>query len=191
MRRFIVRAVVITIALFALYFSAIGIQQYVFGNVHAVVVGQVYRSAQLSPKHLMQVKAEHRIKSVINLRGENIGSPWYDDELATSKALGIKHIDFRMKSSRELTDEQARELVALMKAAPKPMLIHCHAGADRTGLASAIYVAAIAKGSEEEAEAQLSLRYGHLTYFPFWWTSAQAMARTFERLEPVFGFYDS
>lgn len=175
----------------ALYFSAIGIQQYVFGNIHAVVEGELYRSAQLTPQQMAEVARDHGIKSVINLRGDNTGSSWYDNEVAASKALGITHIDFRMKSSRELTDAQVSDLITAMKNAPKPALIHCHAGADRTGLAAAIYVAAIAKRGEEAAEDQLSMRYGHLTEFPFWWTDAQAMARTFERLEPAFGFHGS
>ncbi|MFD2031462.1 tyrosine-protein phosphatase [Ancylobacter dichloromethanicus] len=54
-----------------------------------------------------------------------------------------------------------------MKDAKKPILIHCQAGADRSGLASALYLAAIKKNSAEaEAEAQLSIRYGHFFLCP-------------------------
>jgi len=109
----------------------------------------------------------------------------------TAETLGIKHINFRMKAARELTNEQAFELIEVMRKAPKPLLIHCRAGADRTGLAAALYVAAISKGGEDAAEEQLSLRYGHLPAFPFFWTEAQAMYRTFERMEPLLGYPDS
>jgi len=68
------------------------------------------------------------------------------------------------------------------------MLIHCKAGADRTGLASAIYVAGVAKEGEMAAESQISLTYGHLSLF---FIGAYAMDRTFERLEPMFGFLNS
>ena len=61
-------------------------------------------------------------------------------------------------------------------------------GYDRTGLASALYVASIAKGGEEAAEGQLSLRFGHVS-LPF--VPEYAMDQTWESLEPWLGFGDS
>lgn len=161
------------------------------GNEHVVVAGELYRSAQPTKAEVEQYAREFGIKSILNLRGVNEGSPWYDEEVAAAQDLGIKFINFRMKAARELTSEQANELIEVMRSAPKPLLIHCHAGADRTGLASALYVAAVAKQGEEAAEAQFSLKYGHLPAFPFWWTDAQAMSRTFEMMEPALGFPNS
>ena len=124
------------------------------------------------------------IRTIINLRGDNSGHHWYDTEIAEAKALNIGHIDFHMSSARELTQAQAAQLVEIMRNAPKPILIHCQAGADRTGLASALYLAAIAKTNEATAEGQMSIIYGHL---PFSFTRAYAMDRTFEKLEPWLG----
>jgi len=71
-----------------------------------------------------------------------------------------------------------------MKGAQKPILIHCREGADRTGLASALYLAAIKKAGEAVAEGQLSIRYGHIS-LPF--IPEYAMDRAFETLEPSLG----
>nr|WP_234894951.1 tyrosine-protein phosphatase [Sinorhizobium meliloti] len=49
-----------------------------------------------------------------------------------------------------------------MQTAPKPILIHCQAGADRTGLAAMLYLQQIAGIDEEISERQLSVRYGHI-----------------------------
>jgi protein tyrosine/serine phosphatase len=87
-----------------------------------------------------------------------------------------------------LTEAQAAELVQLMRDAPKPVLIHCQGGADRTGLASALYLAAIEKRSESAAKGQMSIIYGHI---PLPITHAYAMDRTFEKLEPILGFSNS
>lgn len=179
MRRFITRLLLGTLAVVALYFSAIGIQQYVFGNVHAVIEGELYRSAQLTPEQITTVVKAHGIKSILNLRGDNTGSPWYDNEVAATKALGIAHLNYRMKSSRDLTDTQVKELIAAMKDAPKPVLIHCHAGADRTGLASALYLYSVKHVPPAQASRALSLRYGHM---PFYYNSSYAMDRTFARV---------
>lgn len=157
-------------------------------NFHAVVAGEVYRSSQPSASAIARFEGKYGIKTILNLRGENEKHGWYDSEVAQSNALGIKHIDFRMNSSTELTPDQAMQLIAIMRDAPKPLLIHCQAGADRTGLASALYLAAIARKSEKVAEGQLSLRYGHI---PYSFSHAFPMDITFEKMEPLLGFGDS
>ena len=171
----------------ALFAAFLGLQLY-FGNFHEVVRGEVYRSAQLHAGDIAHYKAEHQIKSVLNLRGEHTGDSWYDTEVAEAKTNGVEHINFRMSATTELTDAEAFQLIQIMRDAPKPMLIHCRSGADRTGLASALYIAAVSKGGEEAAERQLWITYGHL---PFYFNAAFAMNRTFERLEPALGFPDS
>ena len=75
---------------------------------------------------------------------------------------GICHIDFQMDGNVPPTYEGMRELVALMKRSARPVLIHCRHGADRTGLAVALYMKALEDFSPEEAERALSLKYGHL-----------------------------
>ncbi|WP_219928901.1 tyrosine-protein phosphatase [Palleronia abyssalis] len=50
----------------------------------------------------------------------------------------------------------------VIRDAPKPLLIHCRGGADRTGLTCALYVAGIDGRGEDAAEAQLSISYGHI-----------------------------
>ncbi len=90
-----------------------------------------------------------------------------------------------MSSRQELSPTQARQLIALMQNAEKPVLIHCKSGSDRTGLAAALYVAAIAKGNERKAEGQMSIAYGH---FGFPLSPTYAMEKTFEAIEPELGF---
>ena len=172
------------VAVLALY---LGYQQ-LRGNFHPVVRGEVYRSAQLTSGDITRYAQEHGIRTVLNLRGDNKGQDWYDEEVAEAREAGVNHINFRMKSSRELSPQTARALIQVMDAAPKPLLIHCRAGADRTGLAAALYVAALTDRGEWAAERQLWIHYGHL---PLRFNSSYAMNRTFEALEPYLGFNDS
>ena len=165
------------VALCGLYFG--GLQ--LVGNVHTLVPGEVYRSAQPWGDDLAHYKETYGIKAVLNLRGENPGVKWYDEELAASKSAGVTMLSFRMSSKRPLTEEKAKELIALMRDAPKPLLIHCRAGADRTGLASALYIAAIANHPEAAAH-QLSPVYGHL---PLSFTREYEMDRSWARLQPM------
>lgn len=172
------------VAITGIYLGALQISN----NFHETIPGELYRSAQLSPGDLARYSKEYGIRSIINLRGSNEGKPWYNAEVDEAKATGVEHIDFRMSARQELTQAQAGQLIDLMRNAPKPLLIHCRSGSDRTGLATALYVAAIKKGSEFDSEWQLSLAYGHIA-LPY--TAAYAMNKTFEALETWLGYTDS
>ncbi|MBC2884113.1 tyrosine-protein phosphatase [Ochrobactrum sp. CM-21-5] len=158
------------------------------GNVHTVIDGQAYRSNQPDPARIAAMQKLYGIKTIINLRGPEPGEKWYDAETAASKQFGIRHEDFKMSSSRQLNPQEARQLIALMQNAEKPVLIHCKSGADRTGLAAALYIAAVAKGSERQAERQMSIAYGH---FGFPLSPTYAMEKTFEAMEPELGYPNS
>jgi len=157
-------------------------------NFHPVIAGELYRSSQPSPAMIADLQKQYGIKTIINLRGDNTGHHWYDKEVTEAKQLDINHIDFRMSSNKELTEAQAAQLVEIMRDAPKPILIHCQAGADRTGLASALYLAAIAKTGEAAAAGQMSILYGHVSLS---FMRAYAMDRTLEKLQPWLGLSSS
>lgn len=176
LRRFL-KFLAVPIGAIALIAAAVSIEINT-GNFHPVIAGELYRAAQPEGDDLASYVRQAGIKSVINLRGGNEGDGWYRDEIKASNELGILHLDYRIKASRELTDAQIAELLALMKRAPKPLLIHCNAGADRTGLAAALYLRLLVGVPDAVARRQLSLRYGHV---PLWWLSAQAMDRTYAR----------
>ncbi|QDG92819.1 protein tyrosine phosphatase [Rhizobium sp. NIBRBAC000502774] len=151
------------------------------GNFHEVVAGQLYRSNQPSSEQLVRYTRDHGIKTVINLRGENESEDWYKDEIKTSRELGLTHIDFGMSARHELDMAKVNQLVAIMRDAPKPILIHCKSGADRTGLATALYLGRVAYLGEKAAESQLSVRYGHIG-IPYL-SETYAMDQTWENVE--------
>lgn len=149
------------------------------GNIHVVEPSALFRSAQLAGPELGEVIDQFGIRTVINLRGDNKGSSWYDDEIAASKKRGVTHIDVRMSARSRPSVSTLNDLISAMRAAPRPILIHCKDGADRTGLASAIYELLIADRSSDVAEKQLSFRYGH---FPWLGSATSAMDREFEAI---------
>ncbi|WP_244483388.1 tyrosine-protein phosphatase [Mesorhizobium sp. 1M-11] len=155
------------------------------GNFHTVVPGKLYRSAQPSAGNLEVYAKQYGLKTLINLRGAAPGARWYEDEKRVAKAMGLTMIDFQMSASHEFEVSRAKELVALLKSAQTPILIHCKAGADRSGLVSVIYASQVAGMDEEDAERQLWPIYGHLGIPVL--SSTYAMDKSWEALEPVFG----
>lgn len=166
----------------------LGYQQSI-GNFHAVVAGEVYRSGQLTPDALAGVHGIYGIRSILNLRGAYPGEDWYDAEVAEADRLGIAHVDFEMNASIEVGPDRARQLIDLMRDMPKPLLVHCRHGSDRTGLAMSLYLAAISGADEATAEGQLSLWFGHIGVPVL--SAAWPMDQSWERLEQGLGYAES
>lgn len=57
------------------------------------------------------------------------------------------------------------QLLDAFKELPRPILVHCKAGADRTGEASAIFAMDYLKWSKRKAAGQLHPFYGHFPDF--------------------------
>lgn len=151
------------------------------GNFHEVEKGMIYRSSWLGAEGLEKAIVRHGVKSVLNLCGEQPGDAWYDGETKVARQSRVVFRSLALSANKELDAKQMAELVESLRDAPKPLLIHCRAGSDRTGLACAIYVAAQG-GSYHDAQEQLSLYYGH---FPYFGSKSVAMDITLER------FYES
>lgn len=147
------------------------------GNLHAVEVGVFYRSAQLNSHELQRVLSDQKIKTVLNLRGPNAGKGWYDEELRTVRAAGVAHIDVPMSAYQDLSYRQMQDLVQVIQRAPKPLLVHCESGADRSGLAAALFRVSQGQGLPR-AQQELSVRYGH---FPWLVPRSAAMDRNLAR----------
>jgi len=178
-------------AILAITLAILGYQEALrlTGNFHAVVDGQVYRSAQPTPERLRDYISTFGIRTIINLRGSQPGSGWYDREHAVADKTRVEMIDFPMSAGDELSIERANELVAIMKVAQKPILIHCKTGADRTGLAAVIYANRIAGIDEEMAEEQFSPLLGHFGIPLF--SPTFAMDLSWEALEKAYGIEGS
>ncbi len=127
-------------------------------NIHTVVPKHVYRSAQLNAPELKRLIETKHIKSIINLRGANPKEKWYRNEIKVSKVQGVLHYDLRMYAYKLPSSTTLKKLVALLQSAPRPVLIHCEGGADRTGLASA-FIILLKGGDLSQAKKQISWFY--------------------------------
>ncbi|HIP14399.1 MAG TPA: protein tyrosine phosphatase [Sulfurimonas autotrophica] len=143
------------------------------GNFHKVDK-DLYRSAQLFTFNMPYYIEKHQIKSIINLRGES-DKKWYKDEIRFSKENNITHYDYGIGDRRISSMKEMNDMVNLMKNAPKPLLIHCKAGADRTSLAAALY---LYEKNNKDAKDAISLLYGH---FPWLGSKTCAMDKSFEK----------
>lgn len=149
-------------------------------NFHQITEGEAYRSAQMAGDELKHYINIYHIKSILNLRGKEPNERWYNEEINVSAEKAVKHYDILLSAYSEPRAEDVRILVGLIKSAPRPVLIHCQGGADRSGLVAAMWKVIVDKESKGEAGKQLSILYGHLPIGP-----ASAMDQFFEKWRPV------
>ena len=147
----------------AVIWSGYYIYEVVLGpNFHEVVPGQVYRSAQPDASHLREWRREHGIKTVVNLRGEDYPDEHRIVERRTAKEHGMQVVDVRLSAMHLPSTHWMIRLADVLETAPRPLLIHCRSGADRTGLASAMAAMAIGGQDYDTAIDQMAPRYGHI-----------------------------
>src|SRR5438132_805594 len=130
-------------------------------NLHTLLPGRVYRSAQLSGRDLEKVIRNYGIRTVINLRGSSDPMPWYLDECRVTHRLNVSQEDVSCSAGRFPPSHEFRRLVDILDRCEYPILLHCRQGADRTGLASVLVMLLQTNLSVEEARRHMSVRYGH------------------------------
>jgi protein tyrosine/serine phosphatase len=150
------------------------------GNFHVITSGEAYRSAILDRGTLDYYVKKYNIKSIVNLLGKKPKEAWYKEEIEFSADHNVKHYDVSLPISHEPTEEDVQKLLEIFKNAPRPVLIHCKRGADRSGLAAAMWKVIVDKEPKSEAKKQLSIWYGHIPI-----GKTIAMDRFFENWNPV------
>jgi protein tyrosine/serine phosphatase len=130
-------------------------------NFHQVVAGRCIRSAQPSGRELESVIERFGVCTVVNLRGDNGGEAWYENERVMAPRLGARFVDAGMWTNVAPSSNELQIVVNALADAPEPIWIHCNGGNDRSGFASALYLLLRTDADPGAARGQLSLRYGH------------------------------
>ena len=109
-------------------------------NFHWIVPGEAARAAQAYAGWLGPFLKRHGIRSLINLRGNNPQFGWWRYESRICDKLGVAHIDVTLDSRHLPRREMLISLLDAFAAAPRPFVIKCSGGQDRTSLAAALYL---------------------------------------------------
>lgn len=133
-------------------------------NLYQIAPG-VWRSNQPSARQLVDLQRKVGLRSVLNLRGKSKNS-FYLFEAEACHAHGLALIDLSLSASQAPSREALERLIEILLSAQKPLLIHCKSGADRTGLAAALYLLLIEGRPLAEAKRQLSFRFLHVANSP-------------------------
>jgi protein tyrosine phosphatase (PTP) superfamily phosphohydrolase (DUF442 family) len=133
-------------------------------NLGVVDDGLVIRSAQPTSQ-LADWARRYGLKSVLNLRGGGPGDWWYGNEIKTAKQSAVAYYDLPLSATRRPTRRELLQLIDLLDRCRYPLLIHCKSGADRTGLASALYRMVRRGEPPQSALTSFSIEFGHVPFF--------------------------
>lgn len=117
------------------------------------VSDDLYRSDQPDSKQ-MKMLEEQGIKTILNLRFFHS-----DDKEAKGTGLNLQRVP--MEAGR-FDDEEIINALKVIKNSPKPVLVHCWHGSDRTGVVVAMYRIVFQNWSKEAAIDELKQpQFGH------------------------------
>lgn len=136
-----------------------GVFRLVYPNRHRVD-DKMWRSSQPSPNDIRWA-ARQGIRTVLTLRGGRSFGSWPLEREACEKE-GLALVELPLYSRALPSREAVHAAKETFESIAYPALMHCKSGADRAGIAAALYLLLHRGASLDEAQAQLHLRYGHV-----------------------------
>lgn len=109
-------------------------------NFHWIEPGRAARASQAYAGFLRAFLRAHGIRALVNLRGRNPDRLWWRHETRICSASGILHRDARLSSRQLPTRTMLIDLVDAFDFVPRPLLLKCSGGQDRTSFAAALYL---------------------------------------------------
>lgn len=101
-------------------------------NFDVVVPGKIYRSALLKPDEVRYIVDTYNIKTIISMAGDV--TPDYMSFFDAVATENVMHVKVLLSSKQKPSDADVTKIQTVLHSATnQPVLIHCGAGADRTG----------------------------------------------------------
>ncbi len=136
-----------------------GVFRLAYLNKHPVGSGIIWRSAQPTPHQFAWFKRQG-VRTVISLRGGREHGSWPLQREACERQ-GLKLVEFVMRSREAPSRETVLAARDFFAGVEYPAVMHCKSGADRAGLAAALFLILHEGVPVREAARQLSPRFGH------------------------------
>ncbi len=145
-------------------------------NFGVVAEGRVFRSGELTERMLRHVIEEHEIRTVIDLGAWSPSEPEFAREQAVCEELGVtRHVFGLVGDGSGDPNRYVDALRVMTDPEAQPVLVHCAAGAQRTGGVVMMY-RRLVDGQSFETAYEEAARYRHepgkdsrlLTYLVEW-----------------------
>jgi len=153
----ILKGIFLVLGLAVLFLAGPVIYYFPMYNFRTVESGVFYGSRQMGGQALESTIRKRGIRTVINLRGENADSDWYNEEAETCARLGTTLVNLGWSQGSLPEPASLARFVQVVETGEGPFLAHCAGGTHRTGVAAAVYL--LLKGASVET-ARKQFRVG-------------------------------
>jgi protein tyrosine phosphatase (PTP) superfamily phosphohydrolase (DUF442 family) len=126
-----------------------------------VIPSEVFRSPQPSTEDLRGLARQLRLKTIVNLRGENPDARWYHDETRAAAEFGLRMVSLSFETFDRPSRTETLALVETLESSPRPILLHCWSGRDRSNWAAGV-ARLLEGGSLDDARGGLTALQGHV-----------------------------
>ncbi len=133
-------------------------------NFDVVEDGVLYRSGQLSGKTFDFYIKKYGIKTVINLRGEHPEANWWQQEKEVTEKNNVSLYNISLCASKLTSKKNLKTILNIFDTAPRPMLVHCRVGVDRTGEVAALWTMDQQHKKTSIALKELSIWHRHVSF---------------------------
>ena len=120
---------------------------------------KAFRSGHPNLRMLRKLK-NRGVTTILNLRGGE-HKPQNILEQMHCEMLNLEYKNIQLSSVKLPSKDVLLDLVEFYEHQTDPFLMHCKTGADRTGLASGVYLMVVKNVSAELASKQLTTKYLH------------------------------
>jgi len=137
---------------------------------------EVFRSAQLTPWKLKKIIKKYKIKTIINLRGNNKNYLYKkEEEICKKFEIDYYKVSLLSRNPHTIRRSELEKLISIFKSAKKPILFHCKAGADRSGFSAVLWHILQGKNKYWAIKKELRFKYAYLSF-----TKAGRIKKLFE-----------
>jgi protein tyrosine phosphatase (PTP) superfamily phosphohydrolase (DUF442 family) len=160
-RRYFIRSAAWFGLVAALILGSFLLKPFYSANLGIVDGGRVVRSAQPTAG-LKDMIRDHKLASILNLRGGSPRNDYYSNEVRVAKEAGVDFYDVSMSATKRPKRLDLLRLIDVVNRCKYPLLIHCKSGADRTGLATTIYRMIVLDEPPEQALGAFTIYHSHV-----------------------------
>lgn len=101
-------------------------------NPRKIMGEDIFMTSQPSPKKLENLILKYKIRTVINLRGENNHKDWYREEKRILSKKNVTLYNIKLSASNPIPRYEILKLLKIFNDIEYPLLVHCKDGFDRS-----------------------------------------------------------
>lgn len=132
-----------------------------------VIEQDMYRSGRPAVAQLEMLAESFNIRTILSLETYALDKKYEKQAKEAAEDIGIEVINVPISPVGHLDKAAVKKALEALKTLPRPILIHCYRGAERTGIVVAAYRISVGRWTYDQAIKEMD-SYGFNPLFAGW-----------------------